>query len=81
MYAIRLPPELPPAGEPGGPPLPASQYEILGFKSDVDMRLFFLDVIRHPEKIPEAAAQMQAGMGRQGQTSAPPDIPAEPSMP
>jgi hypothetical protein len=81
MYAISLPPELPRAGEPGGPPLPESQYEIFGFKSDVDMRLLFLDVIRHPEKVPEWAAQMRTAMSRRGQTSAPPNTPAGPSIP
>jgi hypothetical protein len=81
MYAISLPPELPRAGEPGGPPLPESQYEIFGFKSDVDVRLLFLDVIRHPEKVPEWAAQMRTAMSRRGQTSAPPNTPAGPSIP
>ncbi len=50
MYAVHLPELLPPAGSPGGPPLPAAFREFAG--APFDMRVFFLYYIHHPEKLP-----------------------------
>jgi hypothetical protein len=58
MYAIRLPSPIPSAGEPGGPPLPSACREFLGFP--VDIRIMFLDLVRNPDKLPAAAAAMEA---------------------
>ena len=58
MYAVHLPAYIPAAGSTGGPPLPSEYREFLGFPGDV--RLLLLDMIHHPEKIPEVMAAMQA---------------------
>ncbi len=50
MYAVHLPELIPPAGSPGGPPLPATFREFAG--APFDMRVFFLYYIHHPEKLP-----------------------------
>jgi hypothetical protein len=63
MYAFHLPAPIPPPGAPGGPPQPATHREFVGFP--VDMRPIFLDLIRHPEKLPEFAAGMEAQMAEQ----------------
>jgi hypothetical protein len=57
MYAFLLPSPIPPAGEAGGPPLPSAHREFVGFPMDV--RVLQLDLERHPEKLPEFAAQME----------------------
>lgn len=62
MYAVHLPPHIPAAGDPGGPPLPSAQREFLGLPVGIDMRLFFQDIAHHPEKVPPIAAQMKAYM-------------------
>jgi hypothetical protein len=58
MYAFHLPAQIPAAGEPGGPPRPADQREFIGFP--IDFRVFALDLIRHPEKFPDAMVAMEA---------------------
>jgi hypothetical protein len=58
MYAVRLPSPIPVAGGPGGPPLPSAYRELFG--QPVDMRVMMLDLIRHPDKLPEAADAMEA---------------------
>jgi len=50
MYAVHLPEHIPPAGSPGGPPLPATFRVFAG--APFDVRVFFLYYIHHPEKIP-----------------------------
>ena len=50
MYAVHLPEHIPPAGSPGGPPLPATFRLFAG--APFDVRVFFLYYIHHPEKIP-----------------------------
>lgn len=58
MYAVRLPSSIPAAGAPGGPPLPSAYHELLG--QPIDMRVNMIDLIRHPDKFPEAADAMEA---------------------
>jgi hypothetical protein len=60
MYAVHLPNPLPPAGAPGGPPLPSDYHQFIGQTSD--MRAFFGDLVSHPEKFPATLEQMQALM-------------------
>jgi hypothetical protein len=57
LYAVHLPEHIPPAGSPGGPPLPATFREFGG--APFDMRVFFMDVNHHPEKLPQAMQEIQ----------------------
>jgi 4-amino-4-deoxy-L-arabinose transferase-like glycosyltransferase len=57
MYAVHLPENIPAAGAPGGPPSPANQRQLGG--GPLDMRPYFLEYTLHPEKIPQAVAEMQ----------------------
>lgn len=57
MYAVHLPEHIPPAGSRGGPPLPAECRIFLG--APFDMRFYFLDLIHHPEKLPQALQEME----------------------
>jgi hypothetical protein len=68
LYAVRLPEHVPEAGSMGGPPLPSAYREFGG--APFDIPAFFLNLIRHPEKLPEATAEMQArfGSARKGQS-------------
>lgn len=58
MYAVRLPEQIPEAGTPGGPPLPAAYRQIAG--APIDMRTLLVDLARHPERIPQVLAEMMA---------------------
>jgi len=58
MYAVRLPEHIPPAGSLGGPPLPATFREFGG--APFDLRVFFMDINHHPEKLPQAMQQIQS---------------------
>jgi hypothetical protein len=58
MYAVHLPEHIPEAGSPGGPPL-ASEFREFG-GAPFDLRSFFLDIIQHPGKLPQAWEEMQA---------------------
>jgi len=58
MYAVHLPNHIPEAGSPGGPPLPSEFREFAG--APFDIRSFFLNIIHHPEKLPQAWEEMQA---------------------
>ncbi|HTS13554.1 MAG TPA: glycosyltransferase family 39 protein [Candidatus Limnocylindrales bacterium] len=55
MYVFRLPPQIPPAGTPGGPPLPSDYRQIAG--APFDIRIGTEHLIDHPEDIPEAVAK------------------------
>jgi hypothetical protein len=63
MWAVRLPATIPPAGAAGGPPLPSEQKQFLGFPED--MRLFTLNLIQHPEQLPQVSADMEAQIWKQ----------------
>ena len=58
MYAVHLPDHIPEAGRPGGPPFSSEFREFGG--APFDMRTFFLNIIQHPEKMPQAMEEMQA---------------------
>jgi len=58
MYIFHLPEEIPAAGAPGGPPLPSTYREFVGFP--IDTRSIFMDVVAHPEHIPQAMDKFQA---------------------
>ena len=60
MWAVRLPPAIPPAGAAGGPPPPSEQRQLM--RAPEDFRLFFLKLIQHPEQLPQASADMEAQM-------------------
>src|SRR4029077_19512871 len=57
MYAIQLPSQIPAAGSPGGPPAP-SDYRFIG-GTPYDMQVYFLGVIRDPEKLRAILEEMQ----------------------
>lgn len=51
MYAFQLPPVIPIAGAPGGPPLPANYRQFGNFPFPGDLRLIWLKCIRDPNQI------------------------------
>jgi hypothetical protein len=59
MYAFRLPAVIPPAGSPGGPPLPAQFRQFGGMSTEFDMRAVFIRLSEHPDQIPAAMAKFQ----------------------
>ncbi len=77
MYAVRLPERIPPPGTSGGPPAPADCRNFLG--APVDTRFYFIDLVRNPQKLPEAVAYMEAAYraARKGQTISPPNANAK----
>jgi len=60
MYAFRLPAPIPNAGEPGGPPVESQRRQL--FRVPVDVRVYALNLIRHPETMPAAMAEMTKQM-------------------
>jgi len=64
MYAVHLPDSIPPAGSRGGPPPTSSQRELLGAPVGLDPRAGAVDLIRHPQAIPQAIAKFQAEMAK-----------------
>jgi 4-amino-4-deoxy-L-arabinose transferase-like glycosyltransferase len=58
MYAIHLPEHIPAAGSLGGPPLPSAFRNSAG--APFDIQVFLLDLVRHPEKLPQAMQEIQA---------------------
>jgi hypothetical protein len=60
MYAFQLPAVIPPAGSPGGPPLPAQFRQFGGAPAEFDMRAMFLRLSEHPDQIPGTMAKFQA---------------------
>ncbi len=56
MYVFHLGESILPAGEPGGPPLPADWREFFGMPMDI--RLTFMSVLNDPGKINEAISQL-----------------------
>jgi hypothetical protein len=51
MYAFQLPAVLPPAGAPGGPPLPADWRNIGGMPGNIDITQVFRTCIRDPQQL------------------------------
>jgi hypothetical protein len=62
MYAIRLPPAIPPAGSPGGPPLPNERRLFLN--APFEMRVMFRDLTDHPDRIQRTMDDMIATFQR-----------------
>jgi 4-amino-4-deoxy-L-arabinose transferase-like glycosyltransferase len=60
MYAFQLPASIPAQGSPDGPPSPAAQRNFAGFPLQADIRLVFLNNIRHPEQLQPTWDRMQA---------------------
>ena len=58
MYAVHLPGHIPEAGSVGGPPLASERREFAG--APFDIRSFFQNVIRDPEKLPQAMEEIMA---------------------
>ena len=51
MYAFQLPAMIPPAGSPGGPPLPADYHKFAGIPFPGDARLIWVNCIRDPQQL------------------------------
>jgi hypothetical protein len=66
MYAIALPPVIPLAGQPGGPPLPEDFHFLSGPVLKFDVRELFLDCISDPSRL-EPTFKRFAEMGEQAQ--------------
>jgi hypothetical protein len=63
MYAFQLPTVIPPAGTPGGPPLPAEYHSFAGVPFPLgDLRLVFLTCIQDPPQLQPTWDRMQASM-------------------
>jgi dolichyl-phosphate-mannose-protein mannosyltransferase len=73
MYAVHLPDHIPEAGSPDGPPRPSEFREFGG--APFDMRSFFLDIIHHPEKLPQAWEEMQARFKSMNKSQSNPSTP------
>ena len=63
MWAVHLPPAIPPAGTPGGPPLASERKQLLGMPED--MRVITVNLSRHPELLPQYCADMEARFRKQ----------------
>jgi dolichyl-phosphate-mannose-protein mannosyltransferase len=61
MYAIHLPPMIPAAGTPGGPPLPVA-YRYFGGFTGLDPRPIFVNCIRDPQQLQPTMDRMMAMM-------------------
>jgi Dolichyl-phosphate-mannose-protein mannosyltransferase len=73
MYAVHLPDHIPEVGSPGGPPL-ASEFRQFG-GAPFDLRSFFLDIIHHPERLPQAWQEMQARFKSMNKPKSSPSTP------
>jgi hypothetical protein len=51
MYAVQLPEVIPPAGQPGGPPLPADYRFVGGMPSDYGGLSLFSNCVRDPQQL------------------------------
>ena len=75
MYAFQLPGVVPPAGTPGGPPLPEEYHQFGGQPIPGDLRLLFLSCIRDPQQLQPTwdhmTATMQAEMEKRRRKSNP----------
>ncbi len=60
MYAFQLPRVIPPAGSPGGPPLPANYRKFADLPFPGDVRLIWINCIRDPEQLQPTWDRMMA---------------------
>ena len=67
MIAVQLPSPIPPAGAPGGPPVPEARRMFLGMP--FEMRVMFQSLIRRPEDISNVLATLQANFEKQAQAA------------
>lgn len=58
MYAVRLPSPIPAAGTPGGPPVASARR--LWLNAPMEMRVMFLDITTHPDRIQKTLDDMMA---------------------
>jgi len=59
MYAFQLPPAIPAAGAPGGPPLRENWHNLAGTPGAwPDLRLIFLRGVRDPQQLPAAMQEL-----------------------
>jgi hypothetical protein len=65
MYAVHLPAAIPPAGSPGGPPLPSQMHRFAGVPVDLDIRTIFSELSNQPDKIPEMIEKFMAEARKQ----------------
>jgi len=75
MYAVHLPVPIPLAGSLGGPPLPSAYREFGGMPFDI--QAYFLDLIHHPEKLPQAMEEMQARFRSSSKAQSHPPSPSD----
>ena len=62
MYAFQLPSVIPPAGTPGGPPLPENYRKFANIPFPGDGRLMCLNCIRDPQQLQPTWDRIQAMM-------------------
>ena len=67
MYAFQLPRFLPPAGTPGGPPLPENYRRFANLPFPGDVRLIWINCIRDPEQLQPTWDRMAAAAQKQKQ--------------
>jgi hypothetical protein len=60
MYAVQLPPTIPPAGTSGGPPLPADYHTFGGTPAGLDFRLMFYNCVRDPKQLQPSLDEITA---------------------
>jgi hypothetical protein len=69
MYAFQLPRAIPPAGAPGGPPLPNDYRDFAGGPGSADLRLIFIDCIHNPQQLQPTWERFTAETRKQSQDS------------
>jgi 4-amino-4-deoxy-L-arabinose transferase-like glycosyltransferase len=67
MYAFQLPRVVPPAGTPGGPPLPENYRKFADLPFPGDVRLIWIKCIRDPSQLQPTWDRMAAAMQKQTQ--------------
>jgi hypothetical protein len=67
MYAVELPDIIPPAGQPGGPPLPEDFHFLFGPVHNSDVREIFLSCISDPNQL-EPTFKRLTGQGEEART-------------
>lgn len=65
MYAFRLPEDIPPAGKPGGPPLPSEYRQFGGMPAEYDIRTMTIQLANDPSQMQPMMARMKAQFARE----------------
>src|SRR5215467_1339435 len=73
MYAVHLHDQIPPAGRPGGPPLPAAFRQWAG--APFDIQSFFVHLNKHPEDLQRGVDWMQTAFQSMNKSAGPPPKP------